>query len=223
MSLSSFFTGAVNGFGVRGIFGGMDEAKIRLSPEELSLAVDDRVMLVKGAVIAKIVARLGGLSERQSECLAGVAHLLPEALGTPPKVSKGENYRGQPYVVLDNPRHFRSGDILALRTMFLWGHHLSVTLHLRGRHRERFRPCLEAALPMLRSGGFRVCVSDREWEHHFDDDNHRPALDLPSEAWAALLRDRPFTKVSFVLPPSDLNDGWDRLMAAYASLVALLR
>ncbi len=213
----------MTGNGGRGIFGGMDAAKIRLSPEELSLAVDDRVMLVKGAVIDKVVARLGGLSVRQSECLAGVADRLPEALRTTPKVSKGENYRGQPYVVLDNPRHFRVDDILAIRTMFLWGHHLAVTLHLRGRHRERFRPSLEAALPMLRSGGFQVCVSDREWEHHFGDGNYRPARDLASGEWTALLRDRPFTKVAFALPPSELNDGWDRLMAAYASLVALLR
>jgi len=107
--------------------------------------------------------------------------------------------------------------------MFLWGHHMGVTLHLRGPLRDRLLPRLEAALPALQAGGFGVCVSAREWEHHVDADNHRPARDLGPEAWQGILRDLPFTKVALALPLSELNDGWDVLMEAYVTLAGLLR
>ncbi|NDC78225.1 MAG: hypothetical protein EBZ67_10195, partial [Chitinophagia bacterium] len=191
--------------------------------EELELATDARVMLVKGSVIEKVMALLDDLSERQLAALQSYADLIPDALTTPAKVSRGENYRGQPYVVLDNPRHFHPGDIFAIRTMFLWGHHLSVTLHLRGAHRERFLPRLTTVLPQCSKAGMHVCVSSSEWEHHFGGDNYIPARELPQPAWESLLRDRSFTKLAYALPLEVFNDGPEPLMAAYAGMLGLLR
>jgi hypothetical protein len=201
----------------------MDDAKIRLSQEELALATDARVMLVKGSVIGKVTALFDDLSGRQDAVLQTYSELIPEALGTPAKVSRGENYRGQPYVVLDNPRHFHPGDIFAIRTMFLWGHCLSVTLHLRGAHRERFLPTLEAALPRCAAAGLYVCVGAKEWEHHFGEDNYLPARDMSPRSWQDLLRDRSFTKLAYALPLEVINEEPGRLMSAYTGMLALLR
>lgn len=200
----------------------MDKAKVRFSQEELDLATDARVMLVKGSVIAKVTAMLDDLSERQHAVLQSYADLIPEALTTSAKVSRGENYRGQPYVVLDNPRHFHPGDIFAIRTMFLWGHHLSVTLHLRGLHRERFLPRLAASLPRCSGAGMHVCVSHSEWEHHFGEDNYLPARTLAQASWEALLRERSFTKLAYALPLEGINEGPGPLMEAYAGMLGLL-
>lgn len=201
----------------------MDATKVRLSQEELALATDARVMLVKGSVIGKVTALLEDLSERQHTALQSFADLISDALATSAKVSRGENYRGQPYVVLDNPRHFHPGDIFAIRTMFLWGHQLSVTLHLRGVHRERFLPRLATALPMCSEAGMHVCVSGSEWEHHFGRDNFMPARELSEATWGALLRDRSFTKLAYALPLEVINEGPDPLMAAYSGMLGLLR
>ena len=38
------------------------------------------------------------------------------------KISRGENYRGLPYLILDYPAYFSQKDIFAFRTMFWWGH-----------------------------------------------------------------------------------------------------
>jgi hypothetical protein len=201
----------------------MDTSKVRFSQEELALATDARVMLLKGSVIGKVTALLEDLSERQLDALQAYADLIPDALTTPCKVSRGENYRGQPYVVLDNPRHFHPNDIFAIRTMFLWGHHFSVTLHLRGAHRSCFMSRLETALPQCSAAGMHVCVSSSEWEHHFGEDNYMPARGLGQEAWEALLRDRPFTKLAYALPLEYVNEGPGPLMAAYAGMLGLLR
>lgn len=48
------------------------------------------------------------------------------------KISKGENFQGLPYVILDYPRLFSKDAIFAYRTMFWWGHFFSNTLHVRG-------------------------------------------------------------------------------------------
>ena len=61
------------------------------------------------------------------------------------KISKGENM-GLPWVMLDYPRLFGQEDVLAIRTMFWWGHCFSVTLHLKGRY-------YGAYLPLLRERG----------------------------------------------------------------------
>ena len=51
-----------------------------------------------------------------SETLFGCRHA---------KVTKGENFHGFPFVVLDTP-HLGGGEIkVALRTLFWWGHHFS--------------------------------------------------------------------------------------------------
>ncbi len=48
------------------------------------------------------------------------------------KISKGENYQEQPWVMLDFPRLFSKESVFAFRTMFWWGHYFSFTFHLSG-------------------------------------------------------------------------------------------
>lgn len=90
-----------------------------------------------------------------------------------PKISRGENYQGLPYVVLDQPRLFGKRDILAIRTMFWWGHYFMVTLHLKGAMQERFLGHLGQAAGELKAAGFHIATSGDEWEHELEGDNYR--------------------------------------------------
>jgi len=200
----------------------MDMSKVQLSEEELSLAANDRVMLVKGAVISKVSDLFGGLAVRQSKELQPLVSLLPDAIARSPKVSRGENYRGQPYVVLDHPRLFTTADIFAIRTLFLWGHPLSVTLHLRGAHRDRFRERLEASLPTLTAEGFLVCVSHLEWEHHLGEDNYLAASSLTVTHWRQILAEKEFTKIACTAPLAEINAGTTAFLSMYRKILSLL-
>jgi len=62
-----------------------------------------------------------------------------------PKISRGENYLGLPYLVLDYPRLFRPDAVLAIRTFFWWGHFFSSTLQLSGGYKTEFLSRLQAA------------------------------------------------------------------------------
>ena len=123
----------------------MEASKVTLSDAELALAMDPQVMVMKNAVVDAVYGLFGRVAERQREILSPLRPRFGEVFDLPPKISRGEKYRGLPYVMLDHPRSFTPHDILAVRTLFWWGHFFSVTLHLRGRWLERFEPVILAS------------------------------------------------------------------------------
>jgi hypothetical protein len=143
----------------------MNAANLQLSAEEKRLVSDPGVILTKNSIIKKVVGLFAELSEAY--------RTLGEKYGSP-KISKGENYRGLPYVMLDYPRLFGREEVLAIRTFFWWGHGFSVTLHLKGSYRERYLPVLQQRRAELAAAGFHVGVSEEEWRHEHSDENYRP-------------------------------------------------
>ena len=117
----------------------MDKAKIRLSQKEAELIINAEFILTKNAILEKVKQLLSGLQEKQQEFMNH--HQLffeNDKSMLSPKISKGENYKGLPYLILDYPRIFSASDIFAVRTMFWWGHSFSTTLHLAGNYKKRF-------------------------------------------------------------------------------------
>jgi len=118
----------------------------------------------KNAIIGKASPFFGELSgilqERwRNEAWPEGQQELQAILQVPPRISKGENYKGLPWVVLDYPRCFGRDDVLAVRTLFWWGHYFSVTLHLKGSYKEMFLPVIRDHLPLLGAAGFFIGVS----------------------------------------------------------------
>lgn len=97
------------------------------------------------------------------------------------KISKGENYRGLPYQVLDYPAAFHKHDIFAFRTMFWWGNYFSCTLHLQGKPLEIYRQTLIDNLDHFTIEDLYVCVNESPWEYHFEADNYKLITKADSE------------------------------------------
>jgi len=84
-----------------------DSSKIQLSPFEQQLITNYEWLLTKNGILEKIKESLGVLQQRQQQVLQHAGGFLPpEVLKTSAKVSRGENYLGLPYLVLDYPRYF---------------------------------------------------------------------------------------------------------------------
>ena len=83
------------------------------------------------------------------------------------KISKGENYLGLPYAILDYPAIFKKENVFAIRTMFWWGNFFSITLHISGRKRMR-EINISKLVENLREKNFLFCINKKEWEHNFD-------------------------------------------------------
>ena len=144
-------------------------AKVRLSAEEMRLVMDPAWILTKNSVMGKVIAMFAELSSqrtRERPKPEGPALWSGETgIGKEPKISKGENYKGLPWVMLDYPRVFGKEDVYAIRIFFWWGHAFNVTLHLKGVYREKFLPVLLARQAELATAGFEWGSAGDEWAH----------------------------------------------------------
>ncbi|HRN57846.1 MAG TPA: hypothetical protein PLL71_15410, partial [Agriterribacter sp.] len=150
----------------------MDIAKIQFSADELRLVTDARVILTKNRIMEEIYGFFGLLANSYGMLFAALSSA--EGISHHPKISRGENYNGLPYVILDYPKHFTRDHIFAIRTMFLWGNDFSITLHLKGRYKALFGEALYENAALLKQHGWCMQVSGDEWQHHYAPATHAP-------------------------------------------------
>src|SRR5690349_18207930 len=112
----------------------MEVSKIHLSSAEAELMKNAAVLLTKNSVLEKIRQLLARVQEEQ-QAFAASHGLHSDPFDISPKISRGENYLGLPYIILDYPRKSGGDGICFIRTMFWWGHFFSSTLHVSGSYR----------------------------------------------------------------------------------------
>ena len=134
--------------------------------------MDATFILTKNAILEKVKDLLLELQEKQENFLHHPQlFTAADYKKKSPKISKGENYKGLPYLMLDYPRIFDNFTIFAIRTMFWWGNFFSVTLHLSGKYKDEFadKICNNA---INCPAHFFICVHTDPWQHHFAASNY---------------------------------------------------
>ncbi|MET0466553.1 MAG: hypothetical protein ABW007_25570 [Chitinophagaceae bacterium] len=174
-----------------------DFPKIHLSPFEEQLVTDPGWLLTKNAVLEKIKLLLASLQDGQNEILLGMKDLLPAEVLTPaPKISRGENYLGLPWMVLDYPRYFDRDNLFAVRTMFWWGNFFSTTLLLSGRHKAKYCDRIAGEWDLLRNDEFYISHNLSAWDHHFESDNYTPLQEMDELQFRQHLQTHSFIKLA---------------------------
>jgi len=200
----------------------MGNAKLHLSPEEMKLVTDPGVILTKNSVMAKVVEMMAELSEEYRAIWEGVMKAAGPVDGawgaTSPKISRGENYRGLPWVMLDYPRYFGKEEVFAIRTLFWWGHAFSVTLHLKGGYRDRYVPVVQGRWAELAKAGFQVGISPDEWRHEHVPDNYREV----SGAVDLMQKEVEFLKLSAAVGLHRWEDAPAELLSLFKTLISVL-
>jgi hypothetical protein len=184
------------------------DAKLQLSAEEMRLVTDPAWILTKNSVIRKAVEMLSDLSGEWRDVFR---------LETEPKISKGEQYKGLPWVMLDYPRVFGKEDVMAIRTMFWWGHCFSITLHLKGRYLRTYMPVILTRLAELEAAGFRPGIAEDEWEHEHTPGTWEAITDGPFA-----MAERPFAKLSVNIGLDRWNKAPEILTEKFAVLAGIL-
>lgn len=186
----------------------MNPAKIRLSATELELVTNADWILTKNGIIQKVKNILEALQAEQQDYFAKEKiNLPPEFIAALPKISKGENYKGLPYLVLDHPRYFDKENVFTIRTLFWWGNFFSSTLHLSGRCKELFQQQLMDAYSVFAGSDFFLCVNDDQWEHHFEKNNYTPVKEIVKEEFEQHISKKPFIKLAQKYPLQQ----WDEI------------
>jgi hypothetical protein len=174
-------------------------ANVELSAAEKELMCNASVILTKNSIIEKVYQLLGNvlLSFQENE---NCKKILSEIPSNYPKISKGENYEGLPWVMLDYPRCFSAADIFAVRIFFWWGNFFSITLQAKGRYKSKLQV---ANYKLHVMDDWYLCCNEDEWQHHFREDNYLPLSSFTEKQ----IHDLPFIKLAKKIP----LEKWDEV------------
>jgi len=174
-----------------------DQTKIRLSPFEMDLLNNSEWILTKNVIVKKAQRLLEEVQQNISDYTKLHSAIFPAAvMAISPKISKGENYRGLPWLMLDYPRYFDKENIFAIRIMFWWGHSFSVTLHLSGQYKQKYTNTIINSYEELCQNEFYTCINEEQWHHHFEKENYLPVRNFMTNDFADHIQKRSFIKLS---------------------------
>lgn len=198
----------------------MDAAKIRLSAREMELVVNAEWILTKNSVLEKVKTLLEDLQDKMPAHFRTIMHR--QTIQVPPKISKGENYKGLPYLILDYPRLFEKENTLAIRTMFWWGNFFSITLQLGGGYKKELEERGSSAYSLLAGNSFFCCINEDEWEHHFDNTNYISLKEMSEEQFKMIIGEKSFIKIAKKILLHQWNDAGDILLDDFKLLTEII-
>lgn len=196
-------------------------AKIHLSELETELVENKNWILTKHLVINKVFHFFGELNDIYKKIIKHEQSFLPELKNSNGKISKGENYEGLPYVMLDYPALFSKENVFAIRTMFWWGNFFSITLHLSG-EKHKLREGLFKNLSYLARNNFFVCVSENQWQHTFDVSNYISANQMNQDTFKEVCN-RNFFKISKSLELNQWNEAPAFLERSFREIIDFIK
>jgi hypothetical protein len=174
-----------------------EKTKITLSAKELELVCNKEWILTKQIIIGKVCLLFGQLAATMQSYLINKADAVPyEVKAVSPKISKGENYLGLPYVMLDYPRFFTRDATLAIRTFFWWGNFFSINLQMSGKYMQAATTSLKRNFGFLQQNNYSICINTAPWHHHFETDNYVSINNLTETSFAAILSRESFIKIA---------------------------
>ncbi|MBI1780924.1 MAG: hypothetical protein HYR66_06085 [Sphingobacteriales bacterium] len=151
------------------------------------------------------------LSEKYT-AIVDKADLPIEIKSASPKISRGENYHGLPYVVLDYPRVFDKENVFAIRTLFWWGNFFSSTVHVKGKYKNQFANVIQSNYQQLSATGYAVCINDDEWDFRFTENNFKSINELSVSEWEHIITAGTFIKLSIKIPLTQWDSVADELI-----------
>lgn len=191
--------------------------KIILSPAEQNAVKTPEYILTKNRIISKVYD-LFGLLATDYMSLKGEMKITSGIFQPEPKIFKGENYDGLPYVMLDYPRHFEKEHICAIRSFFWWGNYFSITLHLKGRYKH----CIDLNTLQKTGGQWLYYSGQEEWNHHLQATNTLILMEENFEQIQTLHSGRSFCKIAQKIDLDHWEDAGHFFQAAWIMLLKSL-
>lgn len=196
----------------------MNPESQQLSREEIEIFTNPIFFQRKNNITNTIIALLEKLDE-QLENNSMVKQVitnfnLPLTRG---KISKGENYLGYPWQILDYPRVFQKENIFAFRTLCWWGNFYSCTLHIGGMYYQNCDETISKKLNLLTDHQIYICINDKQWDHHHEENNYRLLSEVLNEKHLLdkVLSENNFIKLSCKFPLSQIEKIEENAMESF--------
>lgn len=180
-------------------------------------------ILTKNNIIQKTNSLLEQLQSEQQNILEARLSSLPrEIMKVPAKISRGEKYKGLPYLILDQPRLFDKENVFAIRTLFWWGNFFSSTLHLSGSYKKMYEKKIIAAYDKLTEAGSYICINDDQWEHHVEENNFKRISEFTASQFEKIIHDKSFIKLSQTISLHEWNNAVRYLSRFFGQYISIL-
>ena len=124
-----------------------------------------------------------------------------------------------PWINLDYPGYFKQQYVFAIRYLFWWGNHFSVTLHLGGDYLKQYQSQLIGNIDGDKTDDLFWCVNTTPWHYDYSNENYCQIKNLTEEQIQDSLS-KNFVKVSVCFELSELENF---KAAAVESAVRLLQ
>jgi hypothetical protein len=196
----------------------MNGAKIHLSTQEMELVTNNEWLFLKRSILQKTEVFFGGLHSHFREIVENEnIHLFSGLKSGGGKISKGENYKGLPYMILDYPARFSRDNIFAVRTLFWWGNFFSISLHLSGSYLLQNRNLKEGFL-YLRDKGFLIHSGSNEWDHDLNDAGYMPVSQVNFEQFLENSK-KDFFKISKKINLNEMGEVQELLEKGFREII----
>lgn len=191
--------------------------QFQLTDFEKELIDNAQVLLAKNRIILKVIGMFSELSNEYVSVAetSPISHFNIKS----PKISRGENYLSLPYVMLDYPRNFSNKDVLAIRTLFWWGNHFSIHLHLSGYYKTKYQHMIEDAIYKSILLDWFWCVNPDEWQHHFREDNY---VTMQQEFDITHKQQVNFLKIAKKIPLHEWNSISETLLESFRLIIKII-
>ncbi len=196
------------------------------SNEDLNFISDKTFFERKAAINNRVTEQLNEIQNTLNMLLQANMEWLPEkVLYSVPKISRGENYRGFPWLVLDYPRVFSSEEVFAFRTLFWWGHSWVFTFQLSGSFYQHFYSSIKATLESFKDDSCKIGIGKDPWIHNPEDVMY---VDLQKIISAKIpvdetLNDQPFFKLIKKIEFGQSEKLKEEAVAFYSNCLWLLK
>ncbi len=174
-------------------------------------------LLTKKKISEKVVAVLAETEAGLKTVISKTKFEFPEGTFLKSgKISKGEQYQGLPYWILDFPRKFDEGKTFSFRFMVWWGNELSFSFQLGKEYATKLNI---QAFP----SDYFFCVNNTPWEYHFEENNYVPILSLSPQAVTNQLSNHNFLKIAKKSPLDQLDEFSDQAISFFETVISVFQ
>ncbi|MBK9732712.1 MAG: hypothetical protein IPO83_15770 [Chitinophagaceae bacterium] len=184
----------------------LEAAKIILSEDELDVIRDGSFFEKKHRITEKIYQQFANAVRTANDEKIFTGIDFPAGTDyTTGKITKGENYLGLPYILLDFPRNFKGEQRWAIRTMVWWGKFISSTLLISGASMDGVRESVVRQSNILSKKEAWICINESPWIHHFEKDNYQKIKKFSRNEMSSMMKVAGFVKIARKIPITRIN------------------
>ncbi len=181
--------------------------KVILNEEEKIIIGNTEFFIVKKEIFSKVQLLFGELAHDKLLNEGWRKILINEdEKNFEPKISKGENYLGLPYLILDYPKKFNEENQFAVRSFFWWGKYFATFLLLSGNDLGKFLPKILSNFSLLKEKDFFISINDDRWIHSIDEDYFASIKNISKNEFETIIKTVGYLKLTTLFPVSDFEN-----------------